>query len=497
MAFVRDLRPWPAGASLLRSPPVVLALAAVTASYAIGPSVIDPARIRLLLTAAAGWLLVGMGFAAPQALLGMLVIWLTGMGLARRLVSALSPMGPLDPLLLVAPLALAVLTLVAVRRGAFREPTRLSRGVLVLSVLALVGALNPLQGSALAGVAGLLFLLVPMLAFWVGRSLCDDRSFRRALALVALLAPLTALYGLAQVFRGFPSWDLAWIRESGYTALNVGPVIRPFGTFTSAAEYAFYLGVALVIWLAYGLRPVRLPLTAAIVALLGVATFYEASRGIVVLLLATAGLMAAARRRMPFVAGALVALTFAALLVRMLPQWVPANLQGDPTSALVAHQVKGLAAPLDPRRSTLPGHIRLMGVGLGTALSHPLGLGTGAASMAGSKFGGVVLGTEVDPSNVAVALGIPGLVAYLVVVITGFRRAYALASRRVDPLGVAALGVLSVTFLQWLNGGQYAVAFLPWLALGWVDATYRRLVLQESCGDLNSPVDPDLQAAVR
>jgi hypothetical protein len=29
--------------------------------------------------------------------------------------------------------------------------------------------------------------------------------------------------------------------------------------------------------------------------------------------------------------------------------------------------------------------------------------------------------------------------------------------------------VLVITLLQWLNGGQYAVAFLVWLVLGWVD----------------------------
>jgi hypothetical protein len=28
---------------------------------------------------------------------------------------------------------------------------------------------------------------------------------------------------------------------------------------------------------------------------------------------------------------------------------------------------------------------------------------------------------------------------------------------------------LGVTLLQWLNGGHYGVAFLPWLVLGWVE----------------------------
>jgi hypothetical protein len=34
-----------------------------------------------------------------------------------------------------------------------------------------------------------------------------------------------------------------------------------------------------------------------------------------------------------------------------------------------------------------------------------------------------------------------------------------------------ALGLLVVMVLQWLNGGQYAVALLVWLTLGWLDRT--------------------------
>ena len=30
-------------------------------------------------------------------------------------------------------------------------------------------------------------------------------------------------------------------------------------------------------------------------------------------------------------------------------------------------------------------------------------------------------------------------------------------------------GIVTVTAMQWLNGGQYVVAILPWLMLGWAD----------------------------
>jgi hypothetical protein len=66
-------------------------------------------------------------------------------------------------------------------------------------------------------------------------------------------------------------------------------------------------------------------------------------------------------------------------------------------------------------------------------------------------------------------MGLPGLIAYLVVLFAGMFRVYGIARLRRDDLALAALGVVTVTALQWLNGGQYAVAVLPWLVLGWAD----------------------------
>jgi hypothetical protein len=68
-----------------------------------------------------------------------------------------------------------------------------------------------------------------------------------------------------------------------------------------------------------------------------------------------------------------------------------------------------------------------------------------------------------------VALGLPGLLAYLCVAGFGLLAVYRVAARRRDGLAVAALMVVVATSLEWLNGGQYAVAFVPWLVLGWAD----------------------------
>lgn len=447
----------------------LLLAAAASVCLLAGWLVAHPVGLRLAVAGAALALVAGLGAIEPRSLLYGLVIWLAALGLVRRLIAASSQAATLDPLLLVAPVALAVLAVVAAERGAFRGLSRLSKAVAVLTVLAVVGSINPLQGGLATGAGGLFFMVVPLLAFWVGRGLCGDRMLGRLLKLVGGLAVGAAAYGLVQTFSRFPSWDQAWIRTAGFAALHVRGVIRPFGTFSSSAEYAYFLAIALVVWLGFGLRRGRFPLTLGAVGLLGVGILYQGSRGILVLLMVALGMAASARLRVPVVAGGLVAILFLAGLQGVASLVGGATFGTGPASALVEHQIQGLANPLDPTSSTLGLHLSMFGEGLRSAFTHPVGRGTGAVSLAAQKFGGVAAGTEIDLSNVGVALGIPGVLAYLAVLVMGLSKAYRLAATRKDALPRVALCVLVVMLLQWLNGGMYAVAFLPWLVLGWVD----------------------------
>jgi hypothetical protein len=444
-------------------------LLAVLGAIAVGRVAADPSAVKVALAATAVPLAFGLGFLAPRVLLLALPCWLVGLGVLRRVAALSASPSKTDLLLVVAPVAWTILVLVAARRGAFSHPTTLSKGVLALSLLAVASSLVPVNGSFIAGPAGLIFVLVPMLAFWVGRGLVGDRTLATLLKLVALLAVAAVLYGLTQTVYGFRSWDLHWIRTSGYAALNVNGVIRPFATFSSAAEYAYFAGVAVVVWLAFWLRPGRIVVTLAAVGLLGTGIAYEGSRGIVVSLVAAVGLMLGARRGIALVPAAIGAVVLVLVLSFAVRHVVPSGYEGSGSSTLLAHQAQGIANPLDPKSSTLLVHLTYIVHGLGSAVTHPLGQGVAAVTIAGSRFGGQAKGTEADPSNAAVALGLPGLLAYLVIAVSGIALAYRTAVRRGDALSLVALGVLSVTLFQWLNGGQYAVAFLPWLVLGWLD----------------------------
>jgi hypothetical protein len=458
----------------LRARAALIPIAVALAGSAVLAGVVlaDPrGGIRVVLMLAAATFLAGLGFLAPHTMLYVLFAWLAGLGLFRRLVDSIAPDVASDPLLLVGPLAIVALLSVALNS---REPLRrtpLTLAVFALTAFVLLGALNPMQGGLEVGVTGLLFMLVPLLGFWVGRALCDDRTLTTLLMVVAVLAVPAAVYGLVQSFRGFPAWDQSWIEQSGYIALHVGGQatddvsIRPFSSFTAAHDYLLFVAIGMLAWLAFWMRRARALVGIGVAGLLGIAVFYGSSRGVVILVVLAVALMLSAWLRL----GALRSAALAAAAVLVLPIVVQRLPLSSDSSPLVAHQVEGLANPLNSETSTAQIHLELIEEGLRSGLANPLGHGTGAVTLASTKLEGTDRGTEADPSNVAAALGIPGLLAYLAVVVFGFRRALVRARLRRDALSIVVVGLLTVTLLQWLNGGLYAVSLLPWLALGWLD----------------------------
>jgi hypothetical protein len=460
---------------------LVWVLGAAALSTIAGSLVTQTFFLRVVLALIAAATLVICAVAAPRAVLYGLVVWMFALGLVRRLVGTVGPGGPLDPLLLVGPVVLAALVASTTARSSFRARTPLANLVLAMSGLLVLSALNPLQGGPLVGIAGLLFTVVPMLGFWIGRAAGDDYLVGGILKLYAALSVLAAAYGLYQTFAGLPAWDERWTVQGGYTALNVGGVIRAFGTSSSASEYVTLVAIGIVAWFTLSSRPL---LAAPPLALLGCACFYASMRSVVFGLALTLAVVGAIRWRLPL--PAIVAIGFASLftIVWLAGRLLPATEADHPTAALVEHQLGGLADPLDPEASTFALHLEYFRSGLTSAFSNPVGHGVGVVTIASSKFGGSARGTELDVSNMAVAAGLPGLVLYLFLAGAGMARAYKVARLRRSRLALCALGVLLVMALQWLNGGQYSVAVLPWFLLGWLD---RQQVELAGPADLQQP----------
>ncbi len=447
------------------APLVLVAIAVVV----VGVASTIPGFLRWAIAIPAAVLILAVVLKSHRRSVIMLLLWLAILGTVRRLVTASGASGDGDPFLLVAPVVAGLLVVVAARQGAFRDQTRLTKSVLILSGLVMFSALNPLQGGIAVGAGGLLFVMVPLLWFWIGRGLVDDELLSRVLRVIAVVAVAAAVYGLFQVYRGFPRWDERWIETKGYAALHVGTSVRPFASFSSASEYVGLLSVGIVTWaLQLGRARRTLPSLAAL-AVLGWALTVASVRGALVVVPIALGMTFAASRG--FGLGRTALTGFGALFVLglVVSQFDSSNVGGAQTSALVSRQISGLTDPLNPEKSTLPVHIDSLFKGLGEGLRNPVGRGLGTVTIAGEKFGSTSASTDIDPSNVAIAMGIPGLLSYGAVVFLGIRLAFRPARGRRDVLSLAALSVALVTLFQWLNGGNYAVAPLPWLLLGWMD----------------------------
>jgi hypothetical protein len=460
-----------------------LALIAVSAALVGAEIVRAPSHIRLLAAACVGVSAIVLAAQWPRVALPATLVLLPYLALGRRVLLEYSPWRSVDPLLLLAP---TVLALVLVRLYLIeRRPLGVdgfSKLMLILLLVTVIEALNPRGGGLRAGATALLFVGVPLLWFFAGRELLSRSALRAVLAVNVVSAALIAVYGLAQTWHGLAPWDRLWVAQTNYTALNVGGTIRAFGTFSSSSEYSGFLGISIVAAVAFALdrRPFLLPL----VPVIGLALFYESSRGpilttlgaVLVVLAAKTGSMRNATISLVLLVGA-VTLVFA---------FTRGSLQSAATSSdpLVAHQASGLLHPLSKQTSTLPTHLAMIKSGLRGALD-PIGKGIASTNLAGLRYGNGTAGsTESDLSNEFVDSGPVGGFAYAAIVVLALAAALRHAVKTRDAVGLSVLGMLLVIPGQWLNGGYYAIAPLVWCSIGFVVAaeSARRLSGRESAG---------------
>ncbi len=424
-------------------------------------------------------LVVAVIFQSPKTMVLSLPVWMVMLGLVRRLTPGggnVTLSG--DPVLLIGPIILLILCWIAASRGAFRDRTPFASAVGAMCLLAFLEAFNPKQGSFLTGLTGLLFVLVPLLAFWVGRHFLDDESALLVVRTIAILALASAAYGLVQQFHGLPSWDQRWLTSRSYTALNVGNgVIRAFGFASSAQEYAAFLTVGLVAWLALLRKGTRffLPLHLAATATVATALWFESERTAVFLGALAVGVMLAARLRLrPW--GILVGGAGAILLLIFLGGHLGSSGGSGATSVLSRHLRTGISSPFS-QGSSLPGHIRATRIGILEGIRNPIGHGTGASTLGASRYNAhaKTVGTEYDPGNIGIDFGILGLFLYVSITFYAIRTAYRAAVLGRDVVGLFGLGMLMATLFQWFNGDLYSVCWLIWLFLGYLDFKLLRL----------------------
>ena len=445
-------------------------------------------------------LVISLAVSSPELLITIMPVWMVFLGFVRRFTPGggnVTFSG--DPVLLIAPVALIVLMLVTANSKGAPPLSKLARVILAFNIVAILGVANPKQGGLMAGLGGLLFVLVPTLAFWIGRRFGTVDVLWRVAWSVAILSLIASLYGLYQQFVQFPSWDLAWIATKGYTALNLGSgIVRAFSTFSSAQEYAVFLSVGLITWSVLLAKSVRwpLPLHLAAMTVVALALFYESQRTSIFISALAFGVVAAARLRMRAISVALVGTAAVVALVVFAGAiggggGGSAALQGQDSTAgvLVNHQLSGITDPTG-EKSSLPGHIKATRVGMFSAFKNPFGHGSGSTNLAASRYSPTSnnAGTEFDPGNMGIAFGIFGLVIYFLMLWRMTAMGYRLAITRRDPIGLLVLGVIVAALLQWTNGNLYSVCWLLWFVVGAGDGL---LSSQDADAGLTTPsVEP-------
>ena len=430
-------------------------------------------------------IVIALVWQSPRTMIAVMPVWMVMLGLVRRLTPGggnITFSG--DPVLIIGPVVFLLLFIVAASRGGLSNRSRFATVVGWFCILAFLEGFNPKQGSVFTGLGGILFILVPMLAFWIGRALVDEVLAIQLVRTVAVLSFFGAAYGLIQQFHGLPSWDANWISTRGYSALSLGSnVIRAFGTFSSAQEYAAFLSVGLVAWLALAGKATRMlpPVHLAGTATVAVALWFESERTAVFLTVLAIGVMAAARLRLRpigVILGGVGAVAFLVVVGGHLGSGGGGG--GGAAGTLNQHVVKGISGPFS-QGSSLPGHIRATRIGILQAFKYPIGHGTGSVTIAANRYThSRTVGTEFDPGNMGIAFGVLGLVFYALIAWYAIKTAYVAAVRRREVVALFTLGMLMATLFQWTNGDLYSVCWLIWLFLGYLDVRVMRAPAEEA-----------------
>lgn len=408
---------------------------------------------------------------AALYVLGYLIL----LGDVRRIADAAFGRPKTDFLLLVGPVLAIMLALPPLFRVRLRDT--LSKAMLALLLLMTLEVFNPQQGGVIVGLSGGMFYIVPMLWFWAGRDLGTPRNLQRLLYNVVFpLAVAAAMLGLAQTYIGFLPFEQTWIDlvAKQYGALHVGGKVRAFGFSVSGAEYVFLIGigcagVAAAVFSKKRVWILCLPLLLFVLVL-------GSSRGLVLRLAFAYAFIWIFRRGRALKPGSILRVGVATVVILVMinvvaSRFAPASLGSRHDSnvqLLLAHQVAGLAHPLDSRFSTLGIHGNMIGSGLLEGIKSPLGHGLGSTTLASMRFGGdrSVGSSEIDISDMFITLGLAGGLVYVLVVILALQSALKSLHVMDRAISLPISAILLCTLGSWLIGGQYSTSCLCYFLIG-------------------------------
>jgi hypothetical protein len=403
------------------------------------------------------------------------LVYLILLGDIRRIIAQMAAPSTFDPLLLVAPAVTAVLVVPLLGSLKLREP--LSKAVLGLLVVMGLEVLNPRQRSLSIGLSGAFFYIIPVMWFWIGRSIGSAALVEAIIFRVVLpLGIIAAVFGLCQSFIGFLPYQQAWIATVGrtYTSLYVGSSVRAFGFSVSAAEYATLIASSIALVAAAYFESLRRWLAA--LPILVTALLLSGGRGLTiklvvvlcVLWIVRKGRLNSAKLIGMAVSGGLALVSLSLIAGQFVGSADAGQRGGSAAEDALMHQLGGLAHPFDKKYSSAGLHTNMVAMGFLEGFTSPLGHGLGATTFAASKFAtdSDWGSSELDFSDMFISLGLVGGLLYLGVAVFGIRAAFKYFRETKLSVGIPVLAILLATLGGWLIDGQYSTCSLVFFILG-------------------------------
>jgi hypothetical protein len=437
-------------------------------------------EIRLAVAVVVGVTLVILATVSIRLSIVATLVYLILMGDIRRLLIPVAGWSGTDPLLLIGPTFVVILTayVFATKRAQFS--TQLAPWILALMVIMALQIMNPRQGGLMVGVAGAMFYIIPLLWYWIGQVYATPKFVETILFRVVVpLAFVAISVGLYQVFFGYMPHQQMWFDCCAYTALGVDGIQAPISVFASAIEYSvFTIVAAIILWALYLKR--RNPVFLLAIVPLVIAVFLVGSRGPIAQLLAVGAALWAALStdtRSWVLRGGIAVIIGGVMLTLALMQVEKAaeSVGHERIQHRMERQATGFLHMGDPSKSTATTHKRMMILGIFRGIQNPLGDGLGSTTKAAHKFGrpeGISGSMEVDISNIFLSTGTFGGLIYLYIIFIIIRQSIVYWHSKRTLVGLCLAGLLGVTFLSWLAGGRYALAPLIWFAVGSLDRFY-------------------------
>jgi hypothetical protein len=427
---------------------------------------------RVLVAMLAASLLFTLISFAPVAGLPAVFIYLVMLGGVRRWIVPILGFTTNDPLVMVSTVVASLYFAGILIRRAIPRDTPISKTVLALLVVMVLEIFNPLQGGLVVGLAGGIFYIVPIFWYYVGRNLVTDLVAKRLLATALVVSVFVGLYGAYQQFVGFLPTELAYIQLTHYNQNLSDSISRVFSTLTSFAEYEGLISIGIAISFALILRKHRIALL-PFLFLTSMMLLSSSRGGVVNSLFACTALWAiqgkTVRSWLPRIIVAVV-VGMVGLFFSLHQLQDTSFIKNKSTaSQLLGHTVSGLSDPFGKGQDTTS-HVTLQTNGILSGFTRPLGLGTGATTLASARYGtGEIGSAEGDLGNAFISLGLIGGILYIVFAYRLITTAGKNWHERRDDTSLMILGTVVVMFGQWFSGGEYSCSLLVWVLFGYVD----------------------------